>query len=85
MARYTKPVIFLALLFIAQLVESKPYYFGNVNNPGAIVFEEPTNLFEVHTLSPNEFEDYYANLLDHRFSEDCPKGYKNVGTNCVRE
>lgn len=73
----TKPVLLLAILFIVHLIESKPYYFGNVNNPGAIVFEEPTNLFEVHTLSPDENEDYFSNLIDDRFSDDDPAGHKN--------
>lgn len=84
MARsHTKPFILLTILFIAQLIESKPYYYGNVNNPGAIVFEEPTNLFEIHTLSPNECEDYFGNLIDHRFSEGCPEGYHKDGVICV--
>lgn len=71
MARsFTKPVLLLAFLFIVRLIETKPYYYGNVNNPGAIVFEEPTNLFEIHTLSPDENDDYFSNLIDDRLSDD---------------
>lgn len=78
-----KPVLLLTILLFIQLIESKPYYFGNVNNPGAIVFEEPTNLFEVHTLSPDESEDYYSNLIDDRFSNMNPKDPKIVDSTCV--
>lgn len=79
-----KLVLLLAVLFIiVQLIESKPYFFGNVNNPGAIVFEEPTNLFEVHTLSPDENEDYFSNLIDDRFSNNDAEGTKTDGTTCV--
>lgn len=74
MARsHGKPVLLITILFIVKLIASKPYYFGNVNNPGAIVFEEPTNLFEAHTLTPDESEDYFSNLIDDRFSNLNPE------------
>lgn len=76
----TKPVLLLTILFIViKLIESKPYYYGNVNNPGAVVFEEPTNLFDTHTLTPNESEDYFGGLIDEKFS-NAYEDNKNVSS-----
>lgn len=78
-----KPVLLFSILLIAKLIEAKPYYYGNVNNPGAIVFEEPTNIFEVHTLTPDEKEDYFSNLLDDRFDKNDPGTPAIVDSPCL--